>query len=212
MLNPEKDKHLNDIIGRLIVATDPDEIQEIYRDWADSYDGDLDQFGYVAPEIGSSIFAQALMGWDRLILDAGCGTGLVGEKLRNIGYQNIHGTDFSQEMLDKAEKTGVYRSIFRSDFFQALSLESNLYDGIISIGVYSSRMRETFLPEMIRILKPGGIICLSARLNYYQEELAEQLAGYVAQSLITIEMAEERPYMLAQNANAMYLVLKKRVT
>lgn len=212
MLNPDKSAHLNDIISRLIVATEPDEIQAIYRDWADSYDGDLDQFGYVAPQIGSSLFEAIVPDRASLVLDAGCGTGLVGQMLSQLGFTNLHGTDFSSEMLARAAQTEVYQSLFRSDFFQPVDLPSDQYEAIISIGVYSSRMRETFLPEMIRILKPGGIICLSSRLHYFEEELANQLSGYAANGLITIEHAEERPYMLAQNANAMYLILKKTLS
>ena len=34
------------------------------------------------------------------ILDAGCGTGLVGIELKKYGYSNIEGVDFSQSMLD----------------------------------------------------------------------------------------------------------------
>ena len=34
------------------------------------------------------------------ILDAGCGTGLVGKELKKYGYSNLTGVDFSQSMLD----------------------------------------------------------------------------------------------------------------
>lgn len=46
---------------------------------------------------------------DVRILDLGCGTGLVGEQLYNMGYKNIDGIDFSDELLKVAESKKVYR-------------------------------------------------------------------------------------------------------
>ena len=42
------------------------------------------------------------------IIDAGAGTGLVGEALAKLGYTNMDALDISQEMLDEAEKKKVY--------------------------------------------------------------------------------------------------------
>jgi len=37
------------------------------------------------------------------ILDFGCGTGLVGQCLNEMGYSNISGIDASEKMLELAE-------------------------------------------------------------------------------------------------------------
>lgn len=39
------------------------------------------------------------------ILDMGCGTGLVGQTLYDLGYRKVIGVDCSQGMLDEVEKT-----------------------------------------------------------------------------------------------------------
>ena len=46
---------------------------------------------------------------DIKILDAGCGTGLVGIELKKNGFQNFDGVDFSQKMLDLVPMN-IYRN------------------------------------------------------------------------------------------------------
>ncbi len=45
------------------------------------------------------------------ILDAGCGTGLVGIALKQKGYESVDGFDLSEEMIKVAAATGVYKSL-----------------------------------------------------------------------------------------------------
>ena len=59
------------------------------------------------------------------ILDAGCGTGLVGMQLKKFGYLYIDGVDFSQNMLDLVPKD-IYRSLNRIDLNKKLFIKDNL--------------------------------------------------------------------------------------
>ena len=45
------------------------------------------------------------------IVDFGCGTGLVGSKLSEIGCKNITGLDVSTAMLYEANKKKVYKHL-----------------------------------------------------------------------------------------------------
>ena len=85
-----KEEKLNDMIARLIASTSDDESMEIYKEWAASYEDDLDYFGYVAPRLGAALLADFVPKPDRAalkLLDAGCGTGLVGRELQALGLQ-----------------------------------------------------------------------------------------------------------------------------
>ncbi len=53
----------------------------------------------------------------RLALDLGCGTGLMGERLRPI-VERLEGFDISAEMLRKAERKGVYDHLGKADLQQ----------------------------------------------------------------------------------------------
>ena len=48
---------------------------------------------------------------DIKILDAGAGTGIIGEMLVQRGYRNIDALDISEEMLNLAKQRNVYRYI-----------------------------------------------------------------------------------------------------
>jgi len=45
------------------------------------------------------------------VIDFGCGTGLVGEALKQAGFQKISGIACSQGMLDLAEEKNVYKHL-----------------------------------------------------------------------------------------------------
>ena len=49
---------------------------------------------------------------DSPIVDFGCGTGNLGEKLFNAGYKNIVGVDGSTEMMRQAKEKGCYRETY----------------------------------------------------------------------------------------------------
>lgn len=201
--------HLDSLINRLIASTDSAETQTIYAEWAATYDGDLDGFGYVAPQLGTTMFAELMPNKDALIYDAGCGTGRVGQKLAGLGFTRIHGVDFSPNMLAKAGSLNVYEKLLTADFCTPLATETNSYDGLISIGVYSSRFKTNFLAEMVRILKPGGPMLFSCRPHYFEGDVKIQLDKMTAGQLITDLAIAKKPYMQAQGAHAHYISFRK---
>ena len=76
------------------------ELEERHDEWAGEYDRDLRQeFDWIAPRVTVALFDK-YVGRDASILDAGVGTGLVGECLSDAGYRDLHGIDLSVGMLD----------------------------------------------------------------------------------------------------------------
>ena len=205
----DNEERLNALINRLVASSDSEEAKRLYAEWAETYEGDLNGFGYVAPQLGTAIFSNLLPCKESLIFDAGCGTGLVGQYLAQLGYRRIHGGDFSVSMIAEAQKLAVYERLIMADFSHPLEMASDLYDGIIAIGVYSSRFKEDFLPEMVRILKSGGPMTFSCRGLYYEDDVKEQLDEMLAARSITNLSISEKPYMKAQNANAYYISFRK---
>lgn len=206
----KKEEQLDNIIQRLINSTENSETQSIYADWASNYDSDLDGFGYIAPQLGTMTFEKLMPQKDALIYDAGCGTGLVGQHLARLGYSRLHGADFSPDMQAKARTLNVYEHLMTADFCAPLETETNSYDGLISIGVYSSRFKKYFLPELIRILKPGSPMLFSCRPNYFKDDVKIQLDKMESDQSITDLTIVEKPYMQAQGANAHYISFRKR--
>ena len=64
----------------------PGDKQQLFDDWAGTYDHDLvNELGYVADEETCKHFMQWVPDRNARVLDAGCGTGLVGRRLRAAG-------------------------------------------------------------------------------------------------------------------------------
>ncbi len=204
----DEEQRLNAIVNRLVGATDPEEVKRTYRDWANTYDNDLQSFGYVAPAVGVRLLSLIVVDKSALILDAGCGTGLVGALLNKLGYGQLHGFDFSSTMLDKASLTGHYSDLQIKDFSGPIATESNTYDAVISIGVYTKRFDQYFIAEMIRITRPSGHFIFSCREMYFKEVM-DSVSLLLKSKTVTRVAVEHDDYMTGQDASAYYVCIKK---
>lgn len=73
-----------------------------------------------------------------VVLDMGCGTGLVGQYLKERGFKNTVGVDASKGMLEKSETKGVYSELHelflgRPDTFPEMF--HNKFDVITASGI-----------------------------------------------------------------------------
>ena len=161
-----------EIHDRVLNASNPEELMAAYCEWADNYDGDLlGEMGYVAPMITSKLLQNHLENKDARIMDAGCGTGIVGELLHQDGYGNIEGLDYSPDMLDKAKAKGIYKTLSQADLTGTLDIEDATYDAIISVGTFTcGHVGPDALGELIRITKAGGHICFTVREQAWEED------------------------------------------
>lgn len=132
----------------------------VYRDWAAHYDADLTARGYHTPRRIAESLRDHLPP-DALILDFGCGTGLSGLALRAAGFTAIHGTDVTQEMLDRAQDRAVYDKIWRGSP-GTTPAQPGTYRAIIAAGVISlgAAPAET-LTHVIDALAPDALFAFS---------------------------------------------------
>ena len=87
------------------IPRDNRELQERYNLWADRYEQDMEVFyGYSLPQRGVEMLARHLPEKAGLILDAGAGTGLVGQALAGLGFQRVVGIDLSSGMLEQSRR------------------------------------------------------------------------------------------------------------
>jgi len=161
-----------EIHDRVLNASSPEELMAVYCEWADNYDCDLlGEMGYVAPMITSKLLQNYLDRKSARILDAGCGTGIVGELLHQDGYCNIEGLDYSQDMLNKAREKGIYKTLNQGDLTGSLDIEDATYDAIISVGTFTcGHVGPQAFGELIRITKAGGHLCFTVREQAWEED------------------------------------------
>ncbi len=161
----------NKALNKVYTAKNHDELMGAYKDWASEYDNDtVDRFGYVAHIASADALDQALDSKEKHILDAGCGTGLVGEELIKRGYRRIDALDYSKEMLDEARQKRIYRSHIQADLSKTLDIPTDKYDAVVCTGTFTyGHVKADAFSELVRITKPGGVICFTIREGAYQE-------------------------------------------
>ncbi|TPO00933.1 class I SAM-dependent methyltransferase [Mesorhizobium sp. B1-1-5] len=175
-------------------AKRPDEVAAIYDSWSETYDADMSAAGYRHPTICLALLARHLPRGAEPLLDAGAGTGLIGEWLAITGYPKVEALDISQGMLDKAGAKGVYSALHRLAMGDALPFADGVYAGIVSAGVFTSgHVGVEGLDELIRICRPGGIIVLTVKNTLWQSGFAERIAGLEAQGRVK-RVEETAPY------------------
>ena len=124
---------------------------------------------YVAPKETVLILKKYVLNNNCKILDAGCGTGLVGIELKKCGYSNIDGVDFSQNMLNLIPKN-IYRKIENVDLNNPLKFNTNTYDMITCVGTFTyGHVKPHALDELIRITKNRGFICFTINEGVYEK-------------------------------------------
>ena len=148
-----------------------EELLQYYQGWTDNnqYNKDMVDWNYTAPKETVSILKKYVFNKNSKILDAGCGTGLVGIELKKYGYSNIEGVDFSQNMLDLVPQS-IYKKIEKIDLNKALKFKDNIYDAIMCVGTFTyGHVKPQALDELIRITKNKGFICFTINEGIYEE-------------------------------------------
>ena len=151
-------------------SRDNNELEERYDQWAKDYDKDLDEeFGWLGPQRAVDLFVK-FVPKDATILDAGAGTGLVGELLARQGYSNLVAMDLSKGMLEEARKKNAYREFHQMVMGEPLDYASGSFDAVISVGVLTvGHAQASSFDEIIRITRPGGYIVFSLRPDVYRD-------------------------------------------
>ena len=151
--------------------TKSEELLKYYQNWTkkNKYNQDMVDLKYVAPKETVLVLKKYVFNNKYKILDAGCGTGLVGIELQKNGFSNIDGVDLSQNMLDLVPK-GVYKKIKKIDLNKPLKFKTNMYDVVMCVGTFTyGHVKPKALNELIRITKNRGIICFTINEGVYEK-------------------------------------------
>lgn len=161
----------NKTLDKVYTATNHTELMNAYRGWAADYDADLvDTFGYVAHKVSAEALHNALDNPGAYVLDAGCGTGLVAEELARKGYTRMDALDYSREMLEEAKRKSLYRNHIQADLSKPLKMEDDRYDAVVCTGTFTyGHVKANAFDELVRVTRPGGIICFTIREGAYED-------------------------------------------
>ncbi len=90
------------------------------------------------------------------VLDAGCGTGGNLQMLKDLGYQNLFGVDFSRDAVRFCQERG-FKNVIEGNV-NKLPYDNHSFDLVLCSNVFESEevIEETAFRELTRVLKPGG--------------------------------------------------------
>ncbi len=156
-------------LERVYSAEDSAENRRIYDDWAESYDRDVLSGGYSYLPMAAGLFGRHVGAGETPVLDAGCGSGLIGDMLARLGYANLTGIDLSEGMLREAARKGAYRELRRRMLGEALDFEDGAFRAVVCTGVFTpGHAPPESLDELVRVTEPGGVLifsCTAAALS-----------------------------------------------
>ena len=148
-----------------------EKILNYYLNWSKNnrYNQDMVDWNYSGPRNAVKIFSKYAKDKSIVILDAGCGTGLVAVELEKEGYTNFIGVDFSQEMLNLVPKN-LYQRLELVDLNKHLNYSDNNFDAIICVGTFTyGHVKAQSLNEFIRVIKQQGLICFTVNEGIYEK-------------------------------------------
>ncbi|MXZ52065.1 MAG: class I SAM-dependent methyltransferase [Acidimicrobiaceae bacterium] len=171
----------------------PDDNRALYKAWAATYDGFLEQNRYIYARQVAEFFNRRSSARDEPVLDVGCGTGVVGAALRHLGVPLIDGLDISLEMMAKArQRTGpdgssVYRRLIEADLTGPLDLASDTYAGIVSAGTFThGHVGPDGLAELVRIARPGSVCSIGINAAHFDAHgFRDHLDRYAAEGRVS---------------------------
>ena len=151
-----------DIVHKVPLHTlkSTDEVRDLYDDWSknDKYNQDMIDWEYSGPREVVSAFLPHASNKGIKILDAGCGSGLVGEELSKEGYSIIHGADIAAKLMSSIP-AGIYQELQNIDLNKPINFNDDFFDAVLCVGTFTfGHVKAKALSEFTRIVKSGGII------------------------------------------------------
>lgn len=156
----------DELLARIYGARSNRDLSEGYDGWAGDYDGDMERRGYRLPGVVTFLVARHVRRGDGPLLDAGAGTGLLGEWLRLAGYVDLTGIDLSDGMLQRAERTGAYGALRPMTLGEPLDFPDASFRAVASAGTFgATHAPASGFDELVRVTRPGGHLVLSVRVE-----------------------------------------------
>ena len=146
------------------------ELSHLYDQWAKNYEDDLIGSLGLKKQEACVDFLLKYLPLDAHILDAGAGTGLIGQRLYKAGYNYLTAIDISENMLNEARQKNIYKELLKMDLGKSLNFPDHYFDAVILVGVFMyGHVPSSSLDELIRIIRPGGFITFSIWPKFFDK-------------------------------------------
>ncbi|WP_433787918.1 class I SAM-dependent DNA methyltransferase [Actinomycetospora sp. CA-101289] len=147
-------------LAQITAATDVAEVRRLYDDWAATYE-DVDVAGLMGHPDASRVadVVTEIAGPGADVLDAACGTGLVGAELAERGFTSIDGLDLSPGMIHRARRRRVYHDLGPADLRDGVPGASAKFDVVTCRGGFApGHLGPRALTGFARVVRVGGVL------------------------------------------------------
>jgi len=149
-------------------------VEALFDQYAPQFEEALvGKLGYRVPDMLDEMVTQcaAGLGIERFAkaLDLGCGTGLMGEKLRaRVDY--LEGVDISAAMIAETARKGIYDNLQKAELVAALNARRAEADLMTAadVFIYCGALQPV-LAALVPALKPGGLVAFSLEAHDGEE-------------------------------------------
>jgi len=157
-------------------------VEELFDQYAGNFDASLvNKLAYRVPELLAGAIARHGHGRFERAIDIGCGTGLMGERLRPLAGM-LEGHDISAAMLKKAAARGCYDRLVKSDL-QELDLEPASAHLVTAADVFMYLgSLDGIVARVAKWLKPAGLFAFSVERHHGPEDVVLRASRRYAHS------------------------------
>ncbi len=179
-------------------------VETLFDQYADAFDTALvERLQYRVPEAITALLDEAGTAALAHVLDLGCGTGLMGERLR-ARSSYLEGLDISEGMLAKARLKGIYDRPERADI-ATFTAPDTRPDLVVAADVFAYLGRiDEIVARISKIIAPDGLLCFSVELCERESDIELRASRRYAHS---------RSYLLRILAlNGFEILAERRMT
>ncbi|QQR37489.1 methyltransferase [Devosia oryziradicis] len=162
--------------GRAADGTAVSYVEALFDQYAPKFEQSLvERLGYRVPQMLDALVNQEMarlgIGGFARALDLGCGTGLMGEQLREkVAF--LEGIDVSAAMIAETARKGIYDSLQKAELVAALSARRAEADLVTAadVFIYCGALPPV-LAALVPALQPGGLLAFSLEAHDGPEPL-----------------------------------------
>ena len=166
----------------------PDYVETLFDRFAASFDDQLQRLEYRTPSQLAAQFETFVAARNlavNIVVDAGCGTGLLGVELAPTGRRLV-GVDLSEKMLDQARRRGIYDRLVHSELTDYL--DDIICDAIVAADVfnYFGDLRPVF-DVSAGAIGEGGVLAFTIERGDPGQAVASELTGRFRHDPVHVE-------------------------
>ena len=194
-----------------IYSADSADLRPFYAQWAQSYDQEVGENGYVTPLRIAEALARHVKDLSIPILEYGCGTGVSGQAFQKAGFLTIDGVDISTEMLEVAAQKKIYRRLEVFAPESGPNVKLGAYQIIAAVGVIGAGAAPlAVLTKIMALLAPKGLLVFSFNDHTLEDPAYDGLVeDYVNQGQAVLHLKEYGDHLPKQKINSNIYILEK---